>query len=90
MTTGMNIAVFDLEKVNRGDAVRFRRNGDTVFRNGIITRTDKGIIEILHSNVQNTATTFSQMLAADVAIGMWEVFWTTDFVTINYQPSGGI
>ena len=90
MTTGVNVAVFDQTLVNRGDAIRFRRAGDTTFRNGIITRiVAPGQIEVLNANVQNNATSFTQINAVDVAVGVWEIYWTTDFVTINYQPGAG-
>ena len=90
MTTGINVAVFDRSVVNRGDAIRFRRAGDTAFRNGIITRIiNDGQIEVLFSNVQNNATSFAQINAVDVAVGVWEIFWTTDFQTVNYQPGAG-
>ena len=89
MTTGINISVFDLTIVNRGDAIRFRRAGDTTFRNGIITRASNDQVEVLFSNIQNASTSFAQINAVDVAIGVWEIFWTTDFVTINYQPGAG-
>ena len=89
MTTGINIAVFDRSIVNRGDAIRFRRAGDMAFRNGIITKVGDTQVEILHSNIQNTAHSFAQINAVDVAIGVWEIFWTTDFKTINYQAGAG-
>jgi len=89
MTIGVNVAAFDKTIVNRGDAIRFRRAGDTSFRNGIITKIADSQIEILHSNIQNNATSFAQINAADVAVGVWEIYWTADFVTINYQAGGG-
>ena len=89
LTTGINVAVFDRTIVNRGDAIRFRRAGDIVFRNGIVTRLSDNQIEVLHTNIQNNATSFVQISAVDVAVGVWEIFWTTDFVTINYQPGAG-
>jgi hypothetical protein len=89
MTTGINIAVFDKTLVNRLDAVRFRRAGDTSFRNGIITKVSDNQIEILGGNIQNQATSFTQINAVDVAVGVWEIYWTTDFITVNYQPGAG-
>jgi hypothetical protein len=89
MTTGISVAVFDRDIVNRGDAIRFRRAGDTVFRNGIITRVNDAQIEVLHSNTSNNSTSFAQINATDVSIGVWEIWWTTDFQTVNYQPGGG-
>jgi hypothetical protein len=45
------------------------------------------MIEILVSNIQNNATSFMQVMAGDVAIGVWEIWWTTDFQTVNYNPA---
>ncbi|MCL2487418.1 MAG: DUF5026 domain-containing protein [Oscillospiraceae bacterium] len=86
MTTGINVAVFDRGIINRGDGIRFRRAGSTEFRNGVITKVSDAQIEVLHTNIQNNATSFTQINAADVAVGVWEVWWTTDFITVNYQP----
>jgi cobalamin biosynthesis protein CobT len=89
MTTGVNVAIFDRTLVNRMDAIRFRRAGDTTFRNGIITKVSDSQIEILGANIQNQATSFTQINAVDVAVGVWEIYWTTDFITVNYQPGAG-
>ena len=80
-----NVKVFDLSVIQRGDCVRIKRAGDTVYRNGFVTKTDDKKIEILYCNIQNNATSYLQILAADVAIGVWEIWWTTDFQTINYE-----
>ena len=88
LTTGKNVAIFDRTIINRGDAIRFKRAGDTQFRNGIITRLTDELIEVLYSNIQNNATSYAHITAVDVAVGVWEVYWTTDFMTINYQPGG--
>ena len=84
-----SVPVFDLGMIKRGDAIRVRRATDTVFRNGIVTRLDKNQMQILFANVQNNATSFLLLDAGDVAIGVWEIWWTTDFVTINYSPPAG-
>jgi hypothetical protein len=89
MTTGINVSVFDLSIVKRGDAVRLRRAGDTAFRNGLITRVSDSQIELIYANIQNNATSYTRISAADVAAGLWEIYWTTDFVTVNYQPGAG-
>lgn len=86
LTINKNVPVFDTGIIKRGDAIRFRRRTDTTLRNGIITRVEPNQMQILFSNVQNTATSFLHVEAADVHIGVWEIWWTTDFVTINYKP----
>ena len=87
-----NTKAFDLAIIGRGDCMRIKRTDDTVWRNGFVTRTNPQAIEIIFSNVQNNATSFMQITASDVALGVWEVFWTTDFQTIHYEnnaPGGG-
>jgi len=84
-----NIQVFDQTSIKRGDLVRVRRAGDTVFRNGFVTRVTEPMIEILFANVQNNATSFLQIMAVDVAVGVWEIRWSSDLVTINVEPGAG-
>jgi hypothetical protein len=79
------VKVFDLAKIQRGDCIRIRRAGDTTFRNGFVTKTSEAQIEILYCNTQNAATSYLGVLATDVAIGVWEVYWTTDFQNIHYE-----
>lgn len=80
-----NKRIFDLTAINRGDCVRIRRAGDTTLRNGIVTRTGETQITILYANIQNNATSFFDVRAADVAIGLWEMWYTTDFINIGYE-----
>jgi len=90
LTTNTSVPVFDKSMIKRGDSIRVRRATDpTGFRNGIVTRLDANQMQILFANAQNNATSFLLIDAADVAIGVWEIWWTTDFVTINYQPPAG-
>ena len=86
MTTGKIVAIFDQAIVKKHDAIRFRRAGDTEFRNGIITKVSDSQIEVLGGNIQNAASSYTQINAVDVAVGVWEIYWTTDFQTVNYQP----
>lgn len=80
---------FDLQAIHRGDCIRIRRAGDTTFKNGIVTKVTGKDVQILYANTQNTATSYVTVTAADVAIGVWEVWWTTDFQTVNYEFNGG-
>jgi hypothetical protein len=87
-----SVKVFDLTAIHRSDCVSIRRTGDTAFKNGFVTKTSESEIEILYSNTQNNATSYLKVSAADVAIGVWELYWTTDFQTIyheNNAPSTG-
>ena len=87
LITNVSVPKFDQTVINRGDAIRVRRATDTTASNGIVTRLTDTLIEILISNTQNNATSFMQIFAGDVAIGVWEIWWTTDFKTINYNPA---
>jgi hypothetical protein len=83
----VNVPKFDRTVINRGDAIRVRRATSNDPRNGIVTRATDDMLEILVSNIQNNATSFLQIFAGDVAIGVWEVWWTSDFSNINYNPA---
>jgi len=85
-----NINIFDLAAVKRGDAISVRRAGETQFRNGLVTKASENQLEVLYSNIQNNSTSYLQISAIDVAVGVWEIYWTTDFKTINYQPGAGV
>jgi len=89
LITNSNVPVFDLETIKRGDSIRIRRATGSEFRNGIVTRLDKNQMQILYANVQNNGTSFMTVDAADVAIGVWEIWWSSDFVTVNYNPPAG-
>lgn len=76
---------FDMEQIQRGDCVRVRRTGDTTARNGFVTEATPDRLRILCCNVQNNATSYLDITANDVAIGVWEVYWTRDFQSVNYE-----
>lgn len=80
---------FDLNEIHRGDCIRIRRTGDTTFKNGFVTKVGEKEIQILYSNTQNSSNSYLTVTAADVAIGVWEIWWTTDFDTVNYEYNGG-
>ena len=42
-------------------------------------------MRMLYCNIQNNATSYLDVLAADVAVGIWEIYWTRDFQTVNYE-----
>ena len=76
---------FDLAQVGRGDCIRVKRAGDTTARNGFITEARATRLRILYCNTQNNASSYLDITAADVAIGVWEIYWTRDFQTVNYE-----
>ena len=84
-----SVPFFDLTAVSRGDLIRVRRATDTVARNGVVTRVDDREMHILWSNIQNNQTSNMVVTAADVSIGVWEIWWSSDMATINYQAPVG-
>lgn len=76
---------FDLAQVGRGDCIRAKRAGDTTARNGFIAEATATRLRILYCNTQNNASSYLDITAADVAIGVWEIYWTRDFQTVNYE-----
>ena len=90
LITNTEIPIFDLNNIKPGDAVRFRRAGEMTSRNGFITKIDEHTIEILARNTRPNGNSFFRIDAVDAAIGVWEIYWTTDFININYQPMADI
>ena len=84
-----HVPIFNTESIRQGDCIRFRRATDNVFRNGIITRLDPHQMQVLFANLPQNTTSFMTLDAADAAIGLWEIWWTQDFVTVNYHPPAG-
>ncbi len=84
-----DVKIFDSTVITRGDCIRFKRSNDAAFRNGIVTRVTERTVEILYSNIQNNQTSYLQILAADVTKGVWELHWSTDFITIQHEDSSG-
>lgn len=76
---------FDLAQIQRGDCIRIKRAGDTTAKNGFVTDVSPNKVRILYCNTQNNATSYLDLTAADVAIGVWEIYWTHDFQTIEYE-----
>jgi len=85
LVANKNVKVFDLSAIQRGDCVRIRRAGEVEFKNGFVTQITEAKLQILYANVQNNTTSYLLISAADVAIGIWEIYWTSDFQTINYE-----
>lgn len=85
LITNTTQAVFDLSQIHRADCIRVRRAGDTTFRNGFVTEVTPDKLRLLYCNTQNNATSYLDILAADAAVGVWEIYWTTDFQTVNYE-----
>jgi len=81
----MAYKAFDITQIQRGDCVRVRRTGDSTARNGFVTEATPDRLRILYCNAQNNATSYLDITATDVAIGVWEVYWTRDFQTVNYE-----
>lgn len=79
------IKVFDTAQIQRGDCIRIRRVGDTTARNGFVTEVLPDKVRLLYCNIQNNATSYLDLTAADVSAGIWEVHWTSDFKTVNYE-----
>ncbi len=76
---------FDITQIHRGDCIRIRRVGDTTGRNGFVTEVTPDRVRLLYCNIQNNATSYLDIMAEDVALGVWEVYWTSDFQAVNYE-----
>ena len=76
---------FDLSQIQRGDCIRIRRAGDTTAKNGFVTEVTAHKLRVLYCNAQNNASSYLDITAADASIGVWEIYWTRDFQTVNYE-----
>lgn len=76
---------FDLAQIRRGDCIRVKRAGDATARNGFVTEVTANKLRLLYCNTQNNATSYLDIPAADVSVGVWEIYWTRDFQTVNYE-----
>ncbi len=76
---------FDTTQIQRGNCVRVRRTVDTTARNGFVTEVTPAKLRILYCNTQNNTTSYLDITAADAAIGAWEIYWTSNFQTVNYE-----
>ena len=79
-------AVFDLTQIHRGDCISLKRNGDTTFRHGFVTEAKPDRLTVLYCNIQNNATSYINIYAADIPNKLWEIYWTNDFITIQHEP----
>jgi hypothetical protein len=86
----VNVPKFDSDIIKQSDAIRVRRATEQTMRNGIVTRVTDTVLEIVVGNIQNSSTSFMQLHAGDVAIGVWEIWWTTDFKDIMYNAPASI
>ena len=85
LITNATHQVFDLEQIHRADCIRIRRTGDSTYKNGFVTEVNPDRLRLLYCNTQNNATSYLDITAADVAVGVWEIYWTGDFQTGNYE-----
>ena len=89
LITDKNVKTFDTDAIHKGDCIRFKRAGSSCWKNGFVTRVTEQLIDVLHYNAQSGQTNSQMLLAVDVAIGVYEVYWTTDFKTVNYENNVG-
>lgn len=76
---------FDLSQIQRGDCIRIKRAGDTTAKNGFVTEAAANKLRVLYCNTQNNASSYLDISAVDAAVGVWEIYWTRDFQTVNYE-----
>jgi len=85
----VSVPVFEKDAILRGDNIRVRRATESAGRNGTVSRVTDTMLEFVFVDVHNNANRFMQIEAKDVAVGLWEIWWSSDMQTVNYQPVGG-
>lgn len=85
LLSDVHLQVFDSEALKRGCAVRFKNKDSTIDRLGLVFKTSPEKITVLYANVQNSATSYFDIFAKDVAKGEWEVFWSQDLEHVHHE-----
>ncbi len=89
LITDITVKAFDVTAIHVGDAIRIKRAGDTTCRNGLVTKMNEGSMTVLYISTANHAASFLEIAAADAAAGLWELFWTIDFVSVHHSTENG-
>lgn len=77
--------VFDVDMIKKGDCIRVKYSNDPYYKNGFVTLASEEKIQLLYSNNQGNAASYLQIPAKEVSAGLWEIYWTSDFITINHE-----
>lgn len=75
----------DTAQVSVGDCIRAKRTSWTDFLNGFVTEVDSDKVVCLYSTESASAVNYFTIPADEVAAGMWQIYWTADFITIKSE-----
>jgi len=79
------VKTFDKSAIRKNDAIRVQYAKDRNPKNGFVTQVCEDTIQMMYGNPQGNSTSFLMIPAVEVAAGLWDIFWTSDFITINHE-----
>lgn len=79
----------DTSAISSGCCVRAKRTGWMDWRNGFVTEVVPDHVTVLYSTGAGNAVNYFDVPADEVAAGLWQMYWTADFVTVQQQGVTG-
>lgn len=76
---------FDVTAIQKGACIRAKRSDYSDFRNGFVTEVTTGTLTVLYANDSGTGANYYTIAADEVAAGLWQIYWTSDFATVNTE-----
>jgi hypothetical protein len=79
-----DIKAFDLSAIHHGDVIRVKRAEEQHAINGIVMRANERDLLVLVAASHGNSTRYFDITALEVSAGVYELWWTSDFVTIDH------
>ncbi|MCD8308893.1 MAG: DUF5026 domain-containing protein [Clostridia bacterium] len=79
LTTGSTAAVFDKDKVAKGDFIRAKYSGWDETVNGLVAKVTDTEIRVLYIGTIRNVTNYYTILADEVENGYWDISVSSDF-----------
>ena len=80
-----SIKAFDTEAVHKGDLVRAQYNTWPEPRNGLLASVSEERLAVLFLPGLGNVSNYFPIAAAEVAVGLWKVRWSSDLETIDTE-----
>lgn len=81
--------VFDTENIRKGFLICAKHKCWTEEKTGIVSAVNPQRIRVLHHPAIANVTCFFEILAAEVAEGMWEIRWSENLQSVEEYVNGG-
>lgn len=79
---------FNLQEIGRGYALRFHYHEEQQFRMGLVVKADATRLRVVYAHGETGAIAYVDILARDVALGIWTIYYTRDLQQVFYEGKG--